>query len=63
MLTFEQKQEIIESFPELTRKDVSIKRVNYHYEESMLTKPSSFSICIQTAMLLCMWRDFLGTNG
>ena len=38
MLTFEQKQEIIESFPELTRKDVSMKRVNYHYEESLLDK-------------------------
>lgn len=38
MLTFEQKQEIIESFPELTRKEVSMKRVNYHYEESLQDK-------------------------
>ena len=38
MLTFEQKQEIIESFPELTRKDVSMKRVNYHYEGSRFDK-------------------------
>lgn len=38
MLTFEQKQEIIESFPELTRKEVSMKRVNYHYEESLMDK-------------------------
>ncbi len=38
MLTFEQKQAIIESFPELTRKDVSMKRVNYHYEESLFDK-------------------------
>lgn len=38
MLTFEQKQEIIESFPELTRKEVSMKRVNYHYEESLFEK-------------------------
>lgn len=38
MLTFEQKQEIIESFPELTRKEVSMKRVNYHYEDSMQDK-------------------------
>lgn len=38
MLTFEQKQAIIESFPELTRKDVSMKRVNYHYEESLYDK-------------------------
>lgn len=38
MLTFEQKQEIIESFPELTKKEVSMKRVNYHYEESLYDK-------------------------
>jgi hypothetical protein len=34
MLTFEQKLAIIESFPELERKDVSLNRVNFHYEES-----------------------------
>ena len=38
MLTFEQKQEIIESFPELSRKEVSLKRVNYHYEDSQFDK-------------------------
>ena len=38
MLTFEQKQAIIESYPELTRKDVSMKRVNYHYEDSLFDK-------------------------
>ena len=38
MLTFEEKQEIIESFPELTRKDVSMNRVNYHYEDSLYDK-------------------------
>ena len=38
MLSFEQKQEIIESFPELTKKDVSMKRVNYHYKESRFDK-------------------------
>ncbi|CAM3235800.1 hypothetical protein FITA111629_11415 [Filibacter tadaridae] len=38
MLTFEQKQAVIESFPELTRKEVSLKRVNYHYEESLFDK-------------------------
>ena len=38
MLTFEQKQEIIESFPELSRKEVSMKRVNYHYEDSLFDK-------------------------
>ena len=37
-MTFEQKQAIIESFPELTRKDVSMKRVNYHYEDSLYDK-------------------------
>ena len=34
MLTFEEKKKIIESFSELTRHDVSLHRVNYHYEES-----------------------------
>lgn len=38
MLTFEQKQEIIESFPELTRKEVSLKRLNYHFEGSLFEK-------------------------
>ena len=34
MLTFDQKLEIFESFPELERKNVSLKRVNFHYEQS-----------------------------
>ncbi|WP_010175991.1 hypothetical protein [Bacillus coahuilensis] len=34
MLTFEKKLEIIETFPELERKDVSLKRVNFHYNDS-----------------------------
>lgn len=38
MLTFEEKTAIIESFPELTKKDVSLKRVNYHFEESLYDK-------------------------
>lgn len=38
MLTFEQKQAIIESYPELTKKDVSLKRVNYHFEGSLYDK-------------------------
>ena len=38
MLTFEQKTTIIESFPELTKKDVSLKRVNYHFEGSLYDK-------------------------
>ncbi|MEA3322389.1 MAG: hypothetical protein U9Q88_20525 [Bacillota bacterium] len=38
MLTFEQKLEIIQSFPQLTRKDVSLKRVNFQYEESKSDK-------------------------
>lgn len=38
MLTFEEKQAIIESYPELTRKDVSMKRVNYHYLDSKFDK-------------------------
>lgn len=38
MLTFEQKLAIIESFPELDRKEVSLKRVNFQYEESLSDK-------------------------
>ena len=34
MLTFEEQQTIIESYPELSRNDVSMKRVNYHYADS-----------------------------
>lgn len=38
MLTFEEKLAIIESFPQLQRKDVSLKRVNFQYEESLYDK-------------------------
>lgn len=38
MLTFEDKLAIIESFPQLTRNDVSLKRVNFHYEGSLHDK-------------------------
>ncbi|WP_318507557.1 hypothetical protein [Bacillus sp. T3] len=38
MLTFEEKLAIIESFPELTRKNVSLGRINFQYEESVTDK-------------------------
>lgn len=38
MLTFEQKQAIIEEFTELTKKEISLKRVNYHFEGSLYEK-------------------------
>jgi hypothetical protein len=38
MLSFEEKLAVIESFPELTRKNVSLGRVNFHYEESVSEK-------------------------
>ncbi|WP_088007415.1 hypothetical protein [Indiicoccus explosivorum] len=38
MLTFEEKQRIIGTFPELNRREVSMKRVNYHFEESLYEK-------------------------
>ena len=38
MLTFEQKQAIIEEFPQLTKKEISLKRINYHFEESLYEK-------------------------
>ncbi|WP_110928936.1 hypothetical protein [Bacillus massiliglaciei] len=38
MLTFEEKLAIIESFPQLERKDISLGRVNFHFSESVLEK-------------------------
>jgi hypothetical protein len=38
MLTFEGKLAVIESFPQLERKNVSLGRVNFHYEESAFDK-------------------------
>ena len=38
MLTFEQKQQIIESFPQLVKKEISLKRLNYHFEDSLYEK-------------------------
>lgn len=38
MLSFEQKQNIIESFPELTKKEISLNRLNYHFENSLYEK-------------------------
>ena len=38
MLTFEEKLAVIESFPELQRKSVSLGRVNFQYEESVTEK-------------------------
>lgn len=38
MLTFEQKIAIFDSFPELQRKNISLGRVNYHYEQSAYDK-------------------------
>lgn len=38
MLTFTEKLAIIESFPQLQRKDVSLGRVNFHFEDSVYDK-------------------------
>lgn len=38
MLSFEEKQAIIESFPRLSKKEISLKRVNYHFEDSLYEK-------------------------
>lgn len=38
MLTFEQKQAIIDQFPELVKKEISLKRLNYHFEGSLYEK-------------------------
>jgi len=38
MLSFEEKLAIMQSFPELQRKDVSLGRVNFHYDASLTDK-------------------------
>lgn len=38
MLNVEQKLEVLQSYPQLQRKDVSLGRVNFHYEESAYEK-------------------------
>jgi hypothetical protein len=38
MLTFEEKLAIVESFPELQRNQVSLGRINFHYEQSAYDK-------------------------
>jgi hypothetical protein len=38
MLTFNEKLEIIESFPELERKNVSLGRINFQFEDSISDK-------------------------
>jgi hypothetical protein len=38
LLTFEDRLAIIEEFPELSRKDVSLNRVNFHFEDSLYEK-------------------------
>ncbi|MGR3765675.1 hypothetical protein [Rossellomorea sp. NS-SX7] len=38
MLTFEEKLAIIETFDELTKKEVSLNRANFHFEDSLYDK-------------------------
>ncbi|GGA02788.1 hypothetical protein GCM10008018_56070 [Paenibacillus marchantiophytorum] len=38
MLSLEEKLAIVASFPELQRKDVSLGRINFHYEDSVYDK-------------------------
>ncbi|MFD1886896.1 hypothetical protein [Paenibacillus wenxiniae] len=38
MLTFEQKLDVLQSYPQLQRKNVSLGRVNFHFEESTVEK-------------------------
>lgn len=38
MLTFEQKQAIIETFPQLEKKEISLDRLNYHFKDSLFEK-------------------------
>jgi hypothetical protein len=38
MLSFQEKLAVLESFPQLERRDVSLGRVNFHYEKSVIEK-------------------------
>jgi len=38
MLTFKEKLAIIEEFPQLTRKEVSLGRINFQFEDSVMDK-------------------------
>ncbi|MFC0522762.1 hypothetical protein ACFFGV_04050 [Pontibacillus salicampi] len=38
MLTFEEKQNILDTFTELTRREISLGRINYHFEDSAIDK-------------------------
>lgn len=38
MLSFKEKMDVLDSFPQLQRKHVSLGRVNYHFEESLHEK-------------------------
>lgn len=38
MLTFEQKQAIIETYPQLVKKEISMDRLNYHFKDSLFEK-------------------------
>ena len=38
MLTFKQKQAIIDQCPELVKKEISLKRLNYHFDGSLYEK-------------------------
>ncbi|WP_284644727.1 hypothetical protein [Paenibacillus silviterrae] len=38
MLSFEEKLNVISAFPELERRNVSLGRVNFHYEDSVYEK-------------------------
>lgn len=54
MLTFNEKLAIIESFPELERKDVSLKRVNFQLPNSISDKKILFITFIPMGMALFM---------
>ena len=56
MLTFEEKLAVIESFTQLKRNDVSLKRVNFQFEKSVQDRKMLFTIYIQTVMALYMAR-------
>ncbi|BDH63461.1 hypothetical protein MTP04_35910 [Lysinibacillus sp. PLM2] len=38
MLSFEEKKNVIESFSELSKKEISLNRLNYHFDKSLYEK-------------------------
>lgn len=59
MLNFNEKLSIIESFPQLQRKNVSLGRVNFQFADSVSEKRTSSTIFTRMEMVLYMRENWL----